>query len=411
MRILYLCHYFHPEIGAPSARALEMAREWIELGHEIDVVTCFPNHPNGIVAEAYRGRLYQREELEGMTIHRNYVYATPNRGFLRKAMGHLSFMVSSVAFSLFRVSRPDVIVVSSPTFFSVLSAYVFSRVRRVPYVFEVRDLWPAAITGLGMMKASAWPVWFLERLEMFLYRKAARVVTVTESFRKNISERGIDVAKIEVITNGADVDFYHPRDGAEARRELDLEERFVVLYIGAHGVSQALHTVLHAAELARDVEDIHFLLVGEGAEKDDLEVSCERMGLTNVTFMPGQPKDRVPAFYAAADVCLVPLRDIPLFGAFIPSKMFEIMASGKAIVASVEGEARQILEESGAAVVVKPGDAAQLTTAIVALRDDTSKRRRLEKAGPPFVARHYSRTGLARRYIAILQAVSPGDCC
>jgi glycosyltransferase involved in cell wall biosynthesis len=410
VRILYICHYFHPEIGAPSARALEMARKWVDFGHQVDVVTCFPNHPTGVVPAGYRGKLYQREVLsDGITVYRNYVYATPNHGFFRKTIGHLSFMVSSVVLSMYRVRRPDVIVVSSPTLFAVVSAYVFSRLRRVPYVFEVRDLWPAAIASLGVLDSSSWVVRALEKLELFLYHRAARVVTVTAAFRQDIASRGIDAAKIEVITNGADEALFHPRNGSGMRGELGLEGRFIVLYIGAHGISQALSAVMEVADRARASPKIHFLFVGEGAEKDELVATRDRLGLTNVTFLPGQPKEMVPSFYAAADVCLVPLRGVPLFRAFIPSKMFEIMASGRAIIGSVDGEARQILERSGAALVVQPEDVAQLLAAICRLQACPQMKQKMEDAGPPFVAAHYSRRALAEQYLDLLQEVCGGS--
>jgi len=185
MRIVVICHYFYPEIGAPSARLFEMSKRWVSQGHEVSVVTCFPNHPTGIIPEEYQGKKYMLETIEGIQIYRNYVYATPNEGFIKKTLGHLSFVISSIILSLFRIQRPDVIIVSSPTLFSVISGYVFSLIRRAPFVFEVRDLWPDAIIKLGILTNKP-IIRCLEWMEMFLYRRSKKVVVVTEAFKKHI---------------------------------------------------------------------------------------------------------------------------------------------------------------------------------------------------------------------------------
>ncbi len=409
LRIAYLCHYFWPEIGAPSARVLDMSREWVRRGHAVTVVTGYPNHPTGVVPREYRGSLWRRDQVQGVRVLRNYVYATPNKGFVLKTLGHLSFMVSSVLFSLFRLGKLDVIVVSSPTLFSVLSAWLLSRLKRVPYVFEVRDLWPAIFVDLGVLRNRRL-IALLERLELALYRNAAAVVTVTDHFRANIVSRGIAASKVSVITNGADLAFFsRPVNGDALRAEWGLHGRFVVLYIGAHGISHGLLAVLHAAEeLKTTAPDVQVVMVGEGAEKDALLAYAAAKALDNVTFVPGQPHDRVPEIYAASDVCLVPLRDIPLFDGFIPSKMFEMMAAGRPIIGSVRGEARSILERSAAAVLVAPEDPRALAEAVIGLRHDPARLAAMAANGHRFVAENYSRAELARRYETILTALATG---
>jgi glycosyltransferase involved in cell wall biosynthesis len=406
MRIVYLCQYFTPEIGAPSARVSELSQAWAEMGHDVTVVTGLPNHPTGRIPAEYQGTVFRRERLGNVTVLRNWLYATPNEGFLKKTLSHVSFMMSSAVLSTFRLRRPDVIVVSSPTFFSVLSAWFMSRVRRVPFVFEVRDLWPGIFIELGVLKNRA-IIRVLEAVEMFLYRAAARVVVVTDSFAETLVARGVPAAKVVTITNGVDTSQFRP--GApdnDVRREHGLEGRFVVLYIGAHGISHALVRLLDAAEATRDDARIRWVLVGEGAEKAKLVAEAAARGLTNVLFVGGQPKARMPQWYAAADVALVPLRNIPLFETFIPSKMFEIMACARPIVASVRGEARRILEASGAAIVVDPEDAAAIAGAVRRLRDDPTARAAMGDAGRRFVAEHYERRALAARYAQVLADVA-----
>lgn len=406
MKILVICHYFAPEPGAPSARWLEMTRSWVKAGHEVTVVTCFPNHPTGIIPEAYRGKLRTREIIDGVEVLRNWVYATPNEGVVKKTLSHISFMISSVLLSFRRAGNVDIVVVSSPTFFSMFSGYVFSRLKRVPLIIEVRDLWPAAIIELGVLKNRA-IIRILEAMELFMYGAARHVVVVTESFRDNLVSRGIPADKVSVITNGVDPQLYSdgPKDPA-IEQELGCKGKKLVLYIGAHGISQGLDSVLEAASLLRHRRDIVFGFVGEGAAKASLQARARELQLENVVFLPAQPKERMPLFYRTCDVGLVPLKKIPLFKTFIPSKMFEIMGCARPVVAALEGEAASILQRSGAAIVVPPEDAKRLSEAILEFIDDEPRRIAAGQAGAAFVRAHYSREELAKRYLTLLhQAV------
>jgi glycosyltransferase involved in cell wall biosynthesis len=407
LNIVYLCHYFHPELGAPSARGLEMARVWRDAGHTVKIVTGFPNHPTGVIPEEYRGEKFRIEPFEGLTIFRNWVYATPNEGFVKKTLGHLSFMASSVLLSLPRIGEVDVIVVSSPTFFSVISAWLFAVIKRKPFVFDVRDLWPAIFVELGVLKNKL-IIRALEAIEMFLYRQASRVVLVTESFSEILAKRGVPADKLLTITNGVDLEFFRPGPKENAiRSELGLEGKFVALYIGAHGISQGLESLLEAAERLKDDPETVFVFVGEGAKKKELLALAEARGLSNVRFLPGQPKARMPLFYQAADVCFVPLRAIDMFETFIPSKMFEIMGCARPILGSVAGEPRRILEASGGAVLTDPQDAEAIATALTRLKADPD-RESLGARGRAFVETHYDRRVLARRYLETLEAIAPG---
>lgn len=405
MRIAFVCQYFVPEIGAPSARVSELCREWVAQGHQVTVVTALPNHPTGIIPPEYRGVWFRRETLDGITVFRNWLYATPNEGFVKRTMSHLTFMCSAAVFSTPRLSGHDVIVVSSPAFFAVLTAWFMSKVWRIPFVFEVRDLWPGIFIELGILKNRA-IIGILEAVEMFLYRQAAHVVVVTEAFRDILIRRGVPAEKASVITNGVDMETYRPAPHeTDLRRAHGLDGRFVALYIGAHGISQALSAVLDAARLLAENPDVVVVLVGEGAEKKMLIEKARAMGLSNVRFVPGQPKARMPEWYGAADVALVPLRNIPMFETFIPSKMFEILACGVPIIGSVRGEAREILDASGGALIVDPEDAAAIAAAVRRLKADPSLASRLGEAGARFARDHYDRRHLASRYLDLLAEV------
>ena len=274
-----------------------------------------------------------------------------------------------------------------------------------PFVFEVRDLWPAIFAELGVLR-NRFILRSLEGLEMFLYRRSGAVVTVTRGFAENIERRGIEKAKIHFIPNGVDLEAFEPGPpDAELLARLKLTGRFVVLYCGAHGISHALARVLDAAERLQDDSTVHLLFVGEGAEKGRLVEDARQRGLTNVSFLPAVPRQQVPALYRSADVCLVPLKRVPLFRTFIPSKMFEILACGRPIIASVEGEAAQILEESGAALVIPPEDPGLLAESISQLHADAARRETLAGRGRPFVGERYDRKMLAARYLEVLSTL------
>ena len=405
-KILILTHYFPPEIGAPQARLSEMANRWAAQGHKVTVLTCFPNHPTGKVPENYK-KLYQkkrlyREKMGALDVYRCWAYATPNKGFVKKLLGHLSFMVTAVLQGRKVAEDQDVILASSPTFFSVISAFVLSRIYSVPFIFEVRDLWPAIFVELGVLK-NRLVISSLERLEFYLYQKAGAVVTVTNRFSEMIMARGIAREKVHTIKNGVDLGKYFFREkDIELLEHLGLAGKFIALYIGAHGISHSLTKLVDAAALLTNKEQIHFLFVGEGAEKEKTVAHCRALGLTNCTFLPGQPKEKMTAFYSIMDVGLVPLRNIPLFDTFIPSKMFEILGMEKPIVASVRGEAGDILLESGGALVCQPEDSGMIAQHIDYLYENPEKAIVMGKLGRKYVEKHYSRDQLADDYMEII---------
>jgi glycosyltransferase involved in cell wall biosynthesis len=407
LKIAVVSHYFWPELGAPTARLLEMGREWVARGHQVTVVTNFPNHPTGVVPDAYRGRSFMVEEIDGILVVRCRTYATPNRGVARRTLGHLVFMVQAVLQGTPALRGTDVVVASSPTLFAVVAAWFVSRRLRVPFVFEVRDLWPAIFVELGVL-SNRFTIACLEQLELFLYRRAAAVVTVTQAFAADIERRGIPSRKLSVIPNGVDLEAFAPGPPDRAVRErLGCRDGdVVVLYCGALGISQALGRVLEAAARLRDDTRLRFLLVGEGAEKEALHARARELQLANVRFHDSVPRDQVAALYRSADVCLVPLRAIPLFRSFIPSKMFEILACSRPVLASLEGEAAQILTDSGAAVIVPPEDVDALARALVGLADDSGLRAELAARGRPYVAEHFDRRRLAERYLTLLEELT-----
>jgi glycosyltransferase involved in cell wall biosynthesis len=403
VHIAYVCHYFVPEPAAPAARVHEFSRAWVRAGHRVSVVTTFPNHPLGRIPDGYRGRWWATEWLDGIRVLRCWVYAVPNRGVGRRGLDHLSFALSSVVCGLPRLGRPDVVLASSPTLFSALSAWLMARLLGVPFVLEVRDLWPEAIVELNLMHPGS-TVELLRRLARFLYHRAARVVLVTHAFADRLADQGVPRAKLAVVPNGADLQLFSPSvDGLAARERLGVHpEQFLVAYVGSHGFSHGLDAVLDAAASQPDVA---YMLVGDGAERERLVAERDRRQLANVRMLPSVPKAEVAGLYAAADVCLVPLRDVPLFETFVPSKLFEVLAAGRPIVGAVRGEAREILRRSGGALLVDPGNGAAMAEAVAHLRADPLLRTSLGRQARAFAEQHYDRDVLAAGYLDLLREV------
>ena len=406
MRILFFTHYFPPEVNAPANRTHEHCREWVAAGHEVHVVTCIPSHPFGTPFEGYRRRWYQREEIDGIQVHRVWTHLAPNKGVLRRTINYLSF-IPSAAWRGLRLGRFDVVISTSPQFFCAVGAWVYTRVRHVPWVFELRDLWPESIPAVGAMRAS-FALRVLERLEMRMYRDASAVVCVTESFVASLKSRGIAASKLFFVPNGIVPAFWQSANRAEARKALDLGEADVVAsYVGTIGMAHGLSAVLTAAARLRTIAPaVKLLIVGDGAELEGLRAMAVRDGLSNVRFTGMVSRDRVPAILAATDIALVTLRPSDVFKSVLPSKMFEAMAARCPIVLAVEGEARATLERAGAGVPVKPGDAEALTNAIAGLAADPARRARMGDAGSAFVAREFSRRAWAARYVAVLAGLT-----
>jgi glycosyltransferase involved in cell wall biosynthesis len=381
MHILFLTDNFPPEGNAPASRTYEHAREWVKLGHDVTVITCAPNFPEGVLFDGYKNKWYQREVMEGIDVVRVKTYITANEGFVKRILDYISFGVMGGIAGLFQ-TRPDVIVSTSPQFFCACGAWVLSVVRWKPWVFELRDIWPASITAVGAMEKST-IIRVLEKLEMFLYRRADRIVAVTNSFKTELIERGIDGDKIDVVINGVDLSKYSPVEtkSPALADQYGLAGKFVVGYIGTHGMAHALDKVLDAAALLQDNDDVRFLFAGGGAERASLERLAAERGLSNVVMMPRQPKEAMPAVWSLCDISLISLRDTPLFTKVIPSKIFESMGMGlPMVIACPAGEATDIIAGTSSGVMVEPENPEALADCIAGLYSDRTRLAELASA-------------------------------
>jgi glycosyltransferase involved in cell wall biosynthesis len=404
MRILWVAQWFPPDLGALPARITEMANVWAEQGHDVTVLTAFPHHPLGEVPPQYRGRVVVHEQWGAVRVIRCWLLALPNRRMWQRTICQLSFGVTALLLGIWRTGRPDVVLVSSPPFFTIPAAWLMARLRRRPFVFEVRDLWPAVFVEMGVMKRGiAYRI--LEAMEEFFYRAADRVVVVTRAFREDLVTRRVDRAKIAVIPNGADLDIYARADVEPRYRQvLGGTDKILVTFVGTHGVATGLDQILDAAELLRDDPRFAFAFVGEGAERDRLIASASKRGLSNVIFHHAVAKEEVPHVYASSDVCIVCLKPVPFLEKFIPSKIFEIIASGRPVIAALAGEAAEIVHEAGH-IVVAPGDAAAIARELRALADDDGRVAEMVCKGRAYVAEHFDRRMLARRYLETFSAL------
>jgi glycosyltransferase involved in cell wall biosynthesis len=402
VHILFLTDNFPPEVNAPASRTHEHAREWVKLGHRVTVVTCVPNFPKGEVFEGYSNKAWQEEQVDGIRVIRVWSYVSANEGFVRRIADYVSFMTTGTIAGMF-VRDADVIVGTSPQFFTAVAAWMLSTIRRIPWVFELRDLWPETIEAVGAV-GNRTVLARVEDFAFFLYRKADAVVSVTYSFKDKLVRRGIDARKIAVVTNGVDSNQFSPRPkDLELVRRLGLEGRFVAGYIGTHGMCQALDTLLDAAAELRN-EPFAFLLLGDGARKQELQARAMKLGLKNIFFVDTVSKADVVRFWSILDVSVIHLQRSDVFKTVIPSKLFESMGMGLPVLHGVEGESARIVEGCQAGVLFEPENSLALVAALRKLRSDGELLACLGAASAASAAK-FDRRNLAIRMGGLLEDV------
>lgn len=400
MHILFLTHYFPPEVNAPASRTYENTKRWVKAGNRVTVITCAPNHPKGILYPGYGNKIYQWDEKDGIRVLRVKTYLSANKGVKKRTLNYISFMLSAIAQCL-RVRDVDVVVSTSPQFFCGMAGFFVSGLKRCPWVLEIRDLWPESIIAVGALKNRRL-IRLLEGIETFLYRHADHIVALTHAFKRHIMDRRLTAGRITVVTNGADLEQYRPLEKYNSFREsYSLNGKFVASYVGTHGMAHALETVLQAAKLLEDKAQIQFMLVGDGAEREKLIKLKEQMGLKNVLMLPQQKKENVPEILAASDTCMVLLRHRSLFKTVIPSKIFEAMAMERPIILGVEGESAGIIKKAGCGICIEPENSRQLADAILELSADIKRTEKLGQNGGLFVRNHYNRDNLSLVYLNV----------
>ncbi len=427
MKILYVSQYFPPEMGAPSARVHELSKHWVQAGHQVTVLTGFPNHPTGVVHPGYRGkmrRLVARGQVDGIDVVRTWLLPRPNRRTLERVLNYASFWLSSSIVGMF-LPRPDVIIGTSPQLLVGLSGWWVAQVKEVPFVLEIRDLWPESLAASGVGGENSITARMVGRLAGFLYSRADHVAVVTPAFKERLAaDWGVPASRCSVVRNGVETELFKPNGDAgpnggargqsgsarKLKEALGVGDRFVVSYVGTIGMAHGLDSVLEAAERMRDSRpDVLFMLIGEGAERERLEGEARSRGLSNVRFVPQQPRSEVPRYIQASDVCLVLLKKADAFRTVIPTKMLEFMSCSRPVVLGVDGQARSVMEEAGAGIYVEPENVDALVAGIDALRADEGLRDALGRAGRDYVVSKLSRRSTAEDYIGVLEKVVAGN--
>jgi len=412
VKILYVSQYFPPEMGAPAARADELSRHWARMGHDVTVLTGFPNHPTGAVPAEWRTRLRglrYSETIDGVHVERTWLWPLPNRKAHERIRNYASFCVSAAIAGL-DLPKPDVIIATSPQLLVALSGWWLAWWKRVPFVFEVRDLWPESLAAVGAGAEGTLLHRVLHAIAGFLYQHADRIVVVTPAFKDHLIQHWhLPADKISIVENGVETDLFRPDPAAmEICKEFKLKEatddRFLICYIGTMGMAHGLETLIAAAEeLQTTLPNAMFLLIGEGAEKDRIVELAAARRLSNVKFLGQQPRERIPAFVSAADLCLVMLKKTDLFKTVIPTKLLEYMACERPVIVAVDGQTRQLVEEARAGVFVPPEDSQALAQAICELARDPERRRQMGANGRQSIVAKLSREQTAQDYIAVLE--------
>ena len=413
LRVGYLVQHFLPETGALPARAAELALRWKAAGAKVTIYTSMPHRPAGKIHPDYRGRLFINEDWEGIEVRRSWIFATARHGLAKTLVNNASFMITSM-FGALRHHAPDVLIASAPAFFTHISGVVLGLSRRTPLVLEIRDLWPDYIVGMGVLKPGL-TTRALFGLEKFLLRRAGRVVVVTESFKRRVATKGVGLDRIDVIPNGVDLDQYYPSTEPAPHELLSRNgKNFIVGYLGNFGSGQNLLSIVDAAViLQRSEPSIRIILAGDGPERAKVVSHAAEVGATNLFLLPSFPKNATRAFYNSCDVCLVPLAPFPILQETVPSKIFEIMACGRPVLASLSGEGAEIINRSGAGLTAEPGNPVAIAAAVLRLHSMSEpERTTMGAAGREYVGANYNRDILARKYLELLSAVaaqSPGS--
>lgn len=400
MNVLLIHQAFASPNEPGGTRHYELARHIAESGHRFTIVASDLSYLTGNKISGSK-KLIETEMLGGIRLLRAYTYPSLHRSFVWRILSFVSFMVTSVLAAI-RNGSVDVVMGTSPPIFQAVSAWIVSCIQQKPFLLEIRDLWPEFAIDMGVLTH---PVLITasRRLERFLYRKADHILVNSPAYREYLINKGIQKEKISLISNGVDVKMFDPTArGSVLRRQWRVENKFVVTYAGALGLANDIPTILRAAERLKDQQNIHFLLVGDGKEKANLEKMADRMELSNVTFAGSQPKSLMPEVLAASDACLATLQNIPMFGTTYPNKVFDYMAAGRPTVLGIDGVIRDVIEAACGGVFVPPGNDRLLADAVTMLAENPEKARKMGQCAREYVAVHFDRNEQAESFRRLL---------
>lgn len=401
MRILFLTDNYPPEVNAPASRTFDHVTEWHRCGHEITVITCAPNFPSGHVYSGYKNKLYHKEDIDGIKVVRVWSYIAENKGFFKRTLDYISFSITSFLAGLFQ--KTDIIIATSPQFFTALSGRTLSFFKHKPWIMEVRDLWPESIKAVNALKDSLFIKYF-EWEEKRCYKSARQIVVVTDSFKTALIDKWVNANKISVVKNGVNRDLFKPiPKDMELISRLKLNGKKIIGYIGTHGMAHKLDFVLKCAKHMEGKNNYHFLLIGAGAEKRGLLSLKESLNLENVTMLDPVPKTEVNKYISILDAALINLKKSPLFRTVIPSKIFENAGMHIPILMGVEGEAQAIVEQYGAGLCFEPENKEDFEKKLTRLLEDKELYKRCQE-GCEVLAQAFDRKNLARDMLKVVES-------
>ena len=406
MRILYISQYFPPEIGATQTRAYEMARNLVRAGHHVTMLTEFPNHPAGVIPPRYRGKLFEYADLEGIEVIRVWVKTSLVKNMHTRLLFYLSFMINATLVGLFLArGKYDLIYATSPPLFVGGAGIALRWLKRVPLVFEVRDLWPESAVTLGELKNTSFIRWAY-RFEEMCYRRARKIVVTAQEIMDSLVARGVPAEKLALVRNGSNTELFYrdPEARQRVRQLLGLEGKFIALYAGLHGLAYDLDTVLETVHLLRETLDIYFIFIGDGPTKAAAQQRARELDLQNISFLPAQPYREIPDFFNAADVSLIPMKEPHIVGT-LPIKIYDSMACQLPVIACGTGEIQTVIQESGAGLALEPEDPQQLRGAILKLYSNPEQRARYGRNGRQVVEIQFNRLAQAQQLERILTTI------
>lgn len=385
-------------MNAPANRTYEHCREWVRSGAEVTVITCVPNFPTGRVFNGYKNKLFQKEIIDGITVIRVWSYITANEGTLKRIIDYISYANMAFFASLF--VKTDLIIATSPQFFTAIAGRMASLFKRKPWVMEVRDIWPESIVAVGAMKKNN-IITILEKTEKYLYSSASKIIVVTESFKENIKKKGVESEKIHIVKNGVYLEKFKPAPkDLQVLKSLNIHDKFIVAYFGTHGMAHNLDFILRSAKNVTD-PDIHFLFIGDGAEKENLIQLNKHLYLNNVTMLSSVPKEEIQKYISIIDVALVNLKKSETFKSVIPSKIFENAAMQKPILLGVEGESKVLVENYNAGLCFEPENENDFLSKLITIKTNTIAE--VYSEGCNKMAQEFNRIHLAKKMLDILK--------
>ena len=402
--ILFLTHYFPPEVNAPASRIYEHASLWVKNGVRVTVITNNPNHPHGKLFEGYRNQFFQRESVNGISVIRVKTFLTPNAGIVKRTLNHIFYAIMSIGVS-FRVKKVDIVIATSPQFFCGVAGAIIGKLKRKPFVLEIRDLWPEAIINLRIL-TNKLLISILRGIEKWMYSSSKVIITTSDPQRDYITATGYSNEQIFTIPNGVDLELFDVESLSKINLEA-LNGKFLITYAGTFGIIQGLDVLLETSKLMESYDDIHFLLIGDGEERKNIINKYHQLNTKNLTILPLQTKEKIVGLIAQSDIGIVIRRNLPISKTMISAKMFEYLAMKKPVIFSTgDVEDARLAEKYDFGLFIDPEDPYKLKDAILKLYHDDSLRKRMGENGLKTVKQIYNRKIMAEKMLKIIFSIT-----